>query len=164
MGATTGITLAGVAAALVIAYANFRPWWTGGRDPKHLAPFGKGSALGVVSAACPGGILGWLHSHSAGAANTGGGRLTTSTTGIQVSAPVAHRALGGLTQPGAVVAVVITAGVVFAWRAAGKQEKWRIVGGATVSSVLCLTAGVVGALTWVPGTLNSIGTSIQGAL
>ncbi|SFF11789.1 hypothetical protein SAMN05216251_108234 [Actinacidiphila alni] len=161
---TTGLTLAGLAAALVVLYANLRPWWAGNRDAKQLAAFGKGSALGIVSAVCPGGILGWAHTHSATAANEGGSRLTSGTTGVQTTAPVAHRALSGLTPAGAVVVVVIAFGVVLAWRAAGKKDKKRIVGGAFVASVLCLSAGVVGLLTWVPGTLNSIGNSIQGAL
>jgi hypothetical protein len=161
---TTGLTLAGVALALVILYANLRPWWSGNRDAKQLAAFGKGSALGLVSAVCPGGILGWLHAHSAQAANAGGSKLTTGATGIKAAQPVAHRALGGLTPPGAVVVVVIAAAVVYAWRAAGKQDKKRIAGGAFVTSVACLSAGVVGLLTWVPGALNSIGDQVQNAL
>jgi hypothetical protein len=161
---TTGLTLAGLATALVVLYANLRPWWAGKRDAKQLAAFGKGSALGLVSAVCPGGILGWLHAHSATAANTAGDKLTTGATGVPTPAPVDHRALGGLTQAGAVVVVVIAAAVVWAWRAADKKDKRRIAGGAFVTSVACLTAGVAGALTWVPDALNSVGSQIQGAL
>jgi hypothetical protein len=161
---TTGLTLAGLTAALVVLYANLRPWWASNRDAKQLAAFGKGSALGIVSAVCPGGMLGWLHTHSAQAANASGGKLTSGTTGIKASAPVAHRDLYGLTQTGGVIVVVITIAVFFAWRAAGKQDKKRIAGGAFVASVACLTAGVAGLLTWVPGTLNSIGDQIAGAL
>jgi hypothetical protein len=161
---STGVTLAGLVTALVITYFNLRPWWVGGREAKLLAPFGKGSALGLISAVCPGGILGWLHSHSAGAADTGGSRLTGSATGIRPSAPIAHRDLGGLDQNGAVIAVLIALAVALAWKFAGKKDKKRIVGGAFVTSVLCLTAGVAGALTWVPGLLNSTGASAVHAI
>lgn len=161
---TTGLTLAGLAAALVVLYANLRPWWAGNRDAKSLAPFGKGSALGIVSAVCPGGILGWAHAHSAAAANAGGGRLTSGATGIHPAAPVAHRTMGGLTPAGAVAVVLIAFAVALAWKTAGKADKKRIAGGAFVASVFCLSAGVVGLLSWVPGALNSAGSAVQGAL
>jgi len=157
---TTGLTLAGLTAAAVVLLLNLRPWWAGSRDVKQLAAFGKGSALGLVSSVCPGGILGWAHAHSAGAANVGGGRLTAAATGVQTAAPVAHRSLTGLTQPGACVVVLVALVVVLAWLAAGKKDRRRILGGAFVTSVLCLAAGVVGALTWVPGLLNTIGASV----
>lgn len=167
MTTTTTVTLSGLALALAVLYANLRPWWTGKREAKQLAAFGKGSALGLVSAVCPGGILGWSAAHSGTAANTGGDKLVHGTTGIKAGAPVAHQSMGGLSAPGAIVVALITFVVVLAWRAAGKQDKKRIAGGAFVTSVLCLTAGVAGALTWVPGTLNSIGaqlhTAVQGA-
>lgn len=160
----TGLTLAGLTAALVVLLANLRPWWTGNRDAKQLAAFGKGTALGVVSAVCPGGILGWLHAHAGAAANAGGDRITRGTTGVQAGTPVANKALGGLTSAGAVVVVVIAAVVVLAWRAAAKKDRWRISGGAFVASVLCLSAGVVGLLSWVPGVLNSAGAAVVGAV
>lgn len=161
---TTGLTLAGLTCAAVVLLLNLRPWWAGSRELKILAPFGKGSALGLMTAVCPGGILGWLHTHSAGAANAGGGRITSSATGVHTAAPVAHRALGGLTQPGACIVVLIALLVILAWKAAGKKDKRRIIGGAFVTSVLCLTAGVVGALTWVPGVLNGAGASVAHAV
>lgn len=164
MNATTSITLAGLTAALIVLLYNLRPWWASNRDAKQLVAFGKGSALGIVSAACPGGILGWLHTHSGGAANTAGGRITSGATGVHASAPVAHRALGGLGPAGACVVAVLAVCVLIAWKAAGKKDKWRIIGGAFVASVLCLTAGVIGALTWVPGLLNSVGNSIAHAV
>lgn len=168
MNTATGISLAGLTVAAVILYANLRPWWTGNRDAKQLAAFGKGASLGVVSAVCPGGILGWLHTHSGAAADAGGNRITNATTGVKASAPIAHRALGGLDMPGACVVVVLAFGVVLAWRAAGKNDKKRMVGGAFVASALCLTAGVIGLLTWLPGSLNTVGNqvvhAVQGAL
>ena len=164
MNATTGLTLAGLTAAVIVLIYNLRPWYTGGREMKHLVAFGKGSALGVVSAVCPGGLLGWAHAHSGAAANAGGSRIAGATTGVRPSAPIAHRALGGLDQNGACVVVLIAVLVGLAWKFAGKQDKKRIVGGAFVASVLCLTAGVIGMLTWVPGALNSVGASAAHAV
>lgn len=161
---TTSVTLAGLTVAAIVLYANLRPWWTGNRDAKQLAAFGKGASLGVVSAVCPGGILGWLHAHSGSAADAGGARLTNATTGVKATAPIAHKALGGLDAPGACVVVVLTACMVLAWRAAGKGDKKRMAGGAFVASVLCLTAGVIGMLTWLPGSLNSAGNQVLHAV
>lgn len=59
MNAATGLSLAGVAAALAIMWANFRPWWKGGRDPKALLPYGAGWLLGALATVCAGGALGW---------------------------------------------------------------------------------------------------------
>jgi len=164
MNTTTGITLGGLTAAAIVLLYNLRPWWTGNRDAKQLAAFGKGTALGLVSAVCPGGILGWLHAHSGGAANSAGGRITSGATGVHAAAPVAHRSLTGLDEPGACVVAVLAIVVVIAWKAAGKRDKWRMAGGTFVASVLCLTAGVIGALTWMPGLLNGVGASVAHAV
>jgi len=54
--------------------------------------------------------------------------------------------------------------VVLSYKAAGKQDKRRLIGGAYVGSVLCLTAGVAGALSWLPGALNAAGDGVVSAV
>lgn len=160
----TGITLAGAAGALVVLYANLAHWWKGKREAKGLAPLTKGAAGGLVAAVCPGGILGWVTAHTGQAANTGGGGLVHGATGVQASTPISHGTLDGLTVPGAVIVVLIAASVVFAWRGAEKRDRWRILGGAFVMIMFCLTAGGAGALDWVPGALNSAGEQIKSSV
>lgn len=167
MTGATGLTLTGLAISLAILWANFRPWWKGSREFKQLIPFGQGFFLGAVSTVCTGGLLGWLAGCSAGAANEGGERGVQAVTGAAGTGALTKGSLGNLTPEGAVIVFLLTVGVVIAWKAAGKQEKKRTLGGAFVGATLCLTAGVASLLNWLPGTLNALGdqlrTAVEGA-
>jgi hypothetical protein len=113
---------------------------------------------------CGGGLLGYLAGCTAGAVNTGGGEVVTGTTGQHAGAPVTTGSLGDLTPAGAVIVVLIASGVVFAFRAAGKDERKRMVGGVVCGVCLCLTAGVASALNWLPGLINGAGQQLQAAV
>ncbi|MGW4028225.1 hypothetical protein ACWEFL_02715 [Streptomyces sp. NPDC004838] len=159
------LTLAGLALTAVILWANLRPWWTGSRDPKLLAAFGKGAALGILGAMCAGGLLGWLAGCAPGVGNTAGSKAVGAVTGAQPSSPLAAGSLSGsLTEEGAIVVFLVTVGVVMAWRKAGKDDKKRMAGGAFCGASLCATAGVAGALTFLPGLVNSTGDQIRAAI
>ncbi|GAB2731708.1 hypothetical protein [Streptomyces bullii] len=161
-----GLTLAGIALVLVILWANLRPWWKSDRDPAKLKSFGTGSLLGALSTMCGGGLLGYIAGCAAGAANTGGGKAVAGATGQQAGAPVTTGDLGSLTPEGAVVVFLLTCGTIFAFRAAGRDERKRMVGGVFCGVCLCLTAGVANALSWLPGLINGAGaqliTAVQG--
>ncbi|MGW2267084.1 hypothetical protein [Streptomyces koyangensis] len=161
---TTGITLAGLALSLAIFWANFRPWWKGSREAKQLLPFGQGFILGAVSTVCAGGLLGWLAGCAATAANQGGDKATLGVTGSGAAQPLARGTLGDLTPEGAVLVLLLTVGVILAWRAAGKAERKRVAGGAFVGATLCLTAGVASLLSWLPDTLNQGGGYLRAAI
>ncbi|MHC5259894.1 hypothetical protein ACYSUO_18610 [Streptomyces sp. UC4497] len=167
MTGSTGLTLAGVAAVLVILWANLRPWWKGDRDPAKLKSFGLGSLLGSVSTMCAGGVLGWLAGCSASIANTGGSKGVQAATGKTSDAAITHGNLGQLTPEGAVIVFLLTCATIFAFRAAGKDERKRMVGGTFCGVCLCLTAGVASLLNWLPGLINQAGTilrsSVEGA-
>jgi hypothetical protein len=160
---TTQLTMSGVAADLVVLYGNLRPWWKGNREAKQLADLGKGAGMGTLATLCPGGILGWTSHHSAVLANAGGQKVSSSVTGTSSGQSVAHQSMGTLSAAGAVLVVVATFATYLAWKDAGKRAKWRIVGGLFVGCTLCLTAGVAGALTWLPGVLNGLGESLHKA-
>ncbi|MET8826074.1 hypothetical protein ABZX40_13460 [Streptomyces sp. NPDC004610] len=164
MTATTTLTLGGLLAALIILTANLHPWWTGTREAKQLSAFSKGTAGGVGAAMCPGGILGWAHSRSGTVGNGAGERLGAATTGTTSGQSLTSGQLVGLGATGAVIVVITVLLVVLAYKAAGKKDKRRILGGAYVGSTLCLTAGVAGALSWLPGTLNAAGDGIVAAI
>jgi hypothetical protein len=164
VNATTTLTLGGLLAALIVLTCNIYPWWTGKREMKQLASFGKGFGGAACAAACPGGILGWAHAHTGGLGNGAGERAGKALTGTSSGSGLTTGQLTGLGATGAVVVVIAVTLVVLAYKAAGKADKKRIVGGAFTGSVLCLTAGVAGALAWLPGALNATGDAVVAAV
>jgi hypothetical protein len=162
--ATSTLTLGGLLLALIILTCNLYPWYRGGREMKQLASFGKGFAAAVCAAACPGGILGWAHSRSATVGNGAGERAGQALTGTNSAAGLTSGQLVGLGATGAVIVVIAVTLVVLAYKEAGKKDKRRILGGAYVGSALCLTAGVAGALAWLPGALNAAGDGVVAAV
>ncbi|MFB7776908.1 hypothetical protein [Streptomyces bauhiniae] len=163
MTGTTTLTLGGLLLALIILYANLKPWWTGGREIKKLSAFLKGFGAAACAAACPGGILGWVHSRSGTVANAAGERVGEGATGAAHTASLTGGQLADLGATGAFMVVLAVFAVGLAWKDAAKTDKRRIAGGAFVGSVLCLTAGVAGMLTWLPGALNATGDGIVAA-
>lgn len=164
MTATTTLTLGGLLAALIILIANLYPWWTGPREMKQLSSFGKGFGAAACAAACPGGILGWAHSRSGTLGNGAGERAGQALTGADSSSGLTSGQLVGLGATGALIVVIAVTLVVLSYKAAGKKDKKRILGGAYVGSTLCLTAGVAGALSWLPGALNGLGDGVVAAV
>ncbi|MEZ7005035.1 hypothetical protein [Streptomyces sp. AD55] len=160
MTGTTTLSLGGLLAALLVLYANLRPWWAGGRDVKQLAPFGKGLAGALAASACPGGVLGWTRHRAGAVANTTGETVGTGATGAAQESTVSAGQMTGLLGVGAVVVVLVVFATFLAWKAANPKDKRRIVGGAFVGLVATLTAGVAGALDWLPGALNGLGDGI----
>lgn len=164
MTATTTLTLSGLLAAVLVLVANLRPWWKGNRELKLLAAFGKGFLAAACAAACPGGILGWTHTHSGAVANRAGHRTSDAAAGTSSDAGLATGQLVGLGATGAAVVIVTVFLIALAYKDAGRNDKRRIVGGYFCGSVLTLTAGVAGALFWLPGALNGIGDSVVAAV
>jgi hypothetical protein len=157
VNATSTLTLGGLLLALIILTCNLYPWWTGGREMKQLAMFGKGAAAGVCMAMCPGGILGWAHSRSGTVGNGLGERTSQATTGTASAQGLTTGQLVGLGATGAVIVVLAVLLVGLTYKQAGRKDRRRIIGGAYVGSTFCLTAGVAGALAWLPGALNEAG-------
>lgn len=164
MSTTTGLSLAGLAITLTIAWANLRPWWKGNRDPKALIPFGSGFLLGALSTMCSGGLLGWLAGCTPQVTNAVGDKAVRGVTGTSNATALVRHPLGSLTPDGAILVFLFAVAVVLAWRAAGKQERKRMSGGAWVGSTLCVTAGVASLLNWLPGLVNGGAAQIHAAL
>ncbi|MEW2302004.1 hypothetical protein AB0958_18860 [Streptomyces sp. NPDC006655] len=159
----TTLTLGGLLAALLVLVANLYPWYRGGRDMKMLAPFGKGCGAAALAAACPGGILGWTHKHTGGVANGAGEGVGSAATGTHSGNDLTSGQLVGLGATGAVIVAIAVFLVFLAYKQAGKADRRRIVGGFFVGSSLTLTAGVAGALHWLPGALNAAGDGVVSA-
>ncbi|MFJ2515595.1 hypothetical protein ACIPEL_36260 [Streptomyces griseoviridis] len=163
MTGTTTLSLGGLLAALIVLYANLRPWWRGGREMKKLAAFSKGLAGALCAATCPGGILGWARNRTGSIANGAGETTSRATTGTTQTQGLTGGQMTGLGI-GALIVVLIVFAVGVAWKEAGKEDRRRIVGGAFVGCVASLTAGVAGALSWLPGALNGLGEAVQAAV
>jgi NAD-dependent dihydropyrimidine dehydrogenase PreA subunit len=159
---TNTLTLGGLLLALIILVCNLYPWYRGGREMSKLAMFGKGNAAGICMAMCPGGILGWAHSRSGTVGNGVGERTGTALTGTGNTQGLTTGQLVGLGATGAVIVVLVVLVVGLAYKEAGRKDKRRIIGGVYVGSTLCLTAGVAGALAWVPTAFNAAGDGVVG--
>ncbi|MFI7240091.1 hypothetical protein [Streptomyces cyaneofuscatus] len=156
MNAATGLSLAGVALALVILWANFRPWYRGGRDPKALVPFGAGWLLGSLATVCVGGALGWGAAGITGLVAKAGDTAVGSIVGTGAAALATSR-MGTLTPEGGIVVALVLAAVVILHKASGKQDGRRILGGLVTGAVLGFLPGVASALDWLPETANMVG-------
>ncbi|MFE1735240.1 hypothetical protein ACFW6X_34735 [Streptomyces bacillaris] len=152
----TGLSLAGVAIALVIMWANFRPWWRGNRDPKALVPFGAGWLLGALATVCVGGALGWGAAGITGLLSKGGNTAVGSLVGTGPAALASTR-MGSLTPAGGIVVCLVLAGVIILHRASGKLDRRRIIGGIATGAVLGVLPGVAAQLGWLPETANMLG-------
>ncbi|WP_228974978.1 hypothetical protein [Streptomyces sp. DH12] len=152
----TTLSLAGLAAAVIIAWANFRPWWQGTRDPKALLPYGSGWLLGALATICVGGALGWgaagIAGLTAGASDTVVGKLVGTA-----AAQLATARMGTLTPAGGVVVALVLGGVILLYKASDKKDKRRVLGGVICGTVMAALPGIAAALGWLPDTVNAVG-------
>ena len=151
------VTLGGIAIAAAIFWANLRTWLKGSRDPKALIPYGAAGVLGALSTICVGGAFGWGAAGTAGLASSWGGRGVSTATGAQGATALPTGSMGRLTPEGAVVTVLISVGVVLLYRASGKKDRRRMVGGYITFAILAFLPGVAAALDWLPDSVNGIG-------
>jgi hypothetical protein len=154
------LSMAGVALALVVAWANLRPWWKGGRDPKALIPYGTALLLGLLATMCIGGLLGWGAAGIAGLITSGGNKVVSAAAGTG-AAPVATSRLGALTPAGGVVVTAYFIGVYLMWKGAAKLDKRRMAGGLLAGAVLGFLPGIVQLMGWLPNTVNDAGAYVQ---
>jgi hypothetical protein len=148
---TASVTTGGLGLALVILYANLKPWWkSNDRDPRLLGPFTAGFSLGALSTLCAGGVLGVLATWTANTNNRVGGHVVPGSTG-QPQSTLARGQMGQLSPGGGLVVFILAVAVVLAWRATGKGEpgkvlRRRMAGGVLCGLTLALTVGVAGLL------------------
>ncbi|MEU2180088.1 hypothetical protein [Streptomyces thermolilacinus] len=153
----TTLSLAGLAAALLIAWANFRPWWRGTRDPKALLPYGSGWLLGALATICVGGVLGWGAAGIAGLTAGASDTLVAHLVGT-AAAQLASARMGTLTPAGGVVVVLALGCVILLYKASEKRDRRRVLGGVICGTVMAALPGIAAMLGWLPDTVNAIGT------
>ncbi|MEU3447233.1 hypothetical protein AB0H29_08380 [Streptomyces thermolilacinus] len=152
----TFLSLAGVALALVITWANFRPWWKGNRDPKALIPYGSGWLLGALATICVGGLLGWGAAGIAGLTAGAGDTIVGKVVGTG-AAQLSSARMGTLSPAGGVVTFLVLCAVILLHKASEKKDKRRILGGVVSGAVMAALPGVAAALAWLPDTVNAVG-------
>ncbi|MFI7009993.1 hypothetical protein [Streptomyces sp. NPDC050145] len=158
----TGLTLGGVAVALIILWLNFRKWWKGSRNLQDLLHYGAGAGLGSLSTICIGGALGWGASGVAGLLSSAGSTGVSKVTGTSGAGVMPTGRMGVLTPEGAVVTCVILAGVIALYKSSGKLEKRRIIGGFVTFAILGFLPGVAAMLSFWPDVVNAAGDTIRG--
>lgn len=166
IAATTGA----IGLDAVVLYANLRPWVkSNDRDPRILAPFGSGLALGALSTLCAGGVLGVLARWLSGAQNTAGSHLVPGSTG-QPASELAHGDMGHLSPGGGLVVFVLAAAVALAWRSTGKGDagkalRRRMAGGVLCGVSLGVTVAVASILrTTLVAAVNAGGDQVLATL
>ncbi|MFX4294224.1 MULTISPECIES: hypothetical protein [Streptomyces] len=157
------LTIGGLAVSLAIVGVWLTIWLRKGKDPKGIAPFAGGLALGALAIACAGGLLGWLGGAAGAGVNTVGGFAAGSATGGADGA-VAAAANAGLTPGGAIVVVVAFAIGAFVAKAANKGTTWQILFGFVAGAAMALTAGGAGLLDSTLYTAaNTVGDMVLSA-
>lgn len=153
----TPLTIAGAAVSVAVLIINVRSWWKGNRELKALIPYGGGLVTGASWTLCIGGVLGWVAVQAVEANNKVGGKAVTGATGVSGGGTLAHGSMGALTYPGAcaVLIAAVIGGIV--WKAAGKTDKKRMLGGVLSGLTLCATAGFAQVMQWVPDLYNALG-------
>jgi hypothetical protein len=157
------LTISGAALSAGVLVVNIRSWWGGKREIKAALPFGGGLITGASWMLCTGGLLGWVAWGSTEAHSAAGDWALEKTTG-QSGGALAAGSMGALTPAGAAMVVIslIVGGVV--WKAAGKGDKKKIVGGLAVGTTLTATAGFAQLMQWVPDIYNTVGAGVVDVL
>ncbi|MFJ4852409.1 hypothetical protein [Streptomyces sp. NPDC088730] len=155
----TGATLAACAIAITIMAVYLWKWWKGGRAIKDLFAMVQGFINGALATICAGGLAGWLAGCTRQVAGGVGGKTVTGTTGADSGTAIASGSLGQLTPEGGVVVVVLFVLLIVSYKTASKDDKGRLIGFCIAGAILCVTAGVAGALDGLPALVNSLGLS-----
>lgn len=160
-----GLSLAGAVVCVGVLYFNLRKWWDGNREPKALLPFGQSTLMGILATLCTGGLLGWLTGCTRQGVSTVGDQAVSAITNAPTGAPMASQSLAGQLTPEGGVVVALAAAITYAaYKAAGKDDKRRMLGGLLCGMCLTITAGVAGALDGLPGLVNDAGAAGRSVL
>jgi hypothetical protein len=158
------LTVAGGTASTIVLGVTTWAWWKGNRDMKALAPYGWGVLHGTSWTLCAGGILGALSVQAVETANKATSKAIQHATGKSGDGgALVHGSAGVLTYGGACAVVVATVVGGFAFKAADKKTKWRMIGGVFTALTLCTTAGAAQAMQWVPDVYNTAGSWLTDA-
>ncbi|MFF8696762.1 hypothetical protein ACF08W_31565 [Streptomyces sp. NPDC015144] len=158
----TQLSLGGFGLASAVLVLTLARWWRNGREVPSAAAIAGGLVIGLLSALCSGGLLGWAARRTVTTITNPLGNLVV---GAGSSRLLPETAPSGMSPGGAVATTVLLAVLVLAWRCCDNQLRRQIAAGALVGSAAGLTAGALGlaALTLIPA-MNHLGDQILAAL
>ncbi|MFG2910901.1 hypothetical protein ACGF13_38375 [Kitasatospora sp. NPDC048286] len=155
------LSLGGLALAIAILVFTIVRWWRRGCEMPGAAALTGGLLMGLLSALCTGGLLGWAaHYLVRKATNPLGNRIagTGADQLLPQAAPASMNAGGG------VATTLLLAAVLLAWRCCDYQLRRQLTAGIVSGSALGLAGGVSGlaAVTLIPA-VNSLGDQFLAA-
>ncbi|MFE2728375.1 hypothetical protein [Kitasatospora sp. NPDC059327] len=148
-------------AVAVLALTAFR-WWRRGHQLPNLTALLGGLTIGLLSALCAGGILGFTARHlTADATNPLGNKVT----GTGPANLLTQAGPSGMTAGGGIATTLLLLITVLAWRCCDNQLRRQIAAGAFSGSALGLAGGISGlaALTLIPA-VNALGDQVLAAV
>lgn len=156
------LSLGGLALAAAVLVFTFVRWWRGGREAPSAAAITGGLLIGLLSALCSGGLLGWAARRTVTSVTN---PLGNAVSGKGSSWLLPQTAPSGMSPGGAVATTALLAVLVFVWRCCDNYLRARIAAGALVGSAAGLIGAVSGlaALTLIPA-VNRLGDQIVAAL
>ncbi|MFF9569925.1 hypothetical protein [Streptomyces sp. NPDC014685] len=159
---STQLSLGGFALAAAVLGITLARWWRTGREAPSAAAIIGGLLIGLLSALCSGGLLGWAARRTV---TTLTNPLGNAVAGTGSSRLLPETAPSGMSPGGAVATTLLLAVLVLAFRCCDNQLRRQIAAGALVGSAAGLTAAVSGlaALTLIPA-VNRLGDQITAAL
>ncbi|WNI34397.1 hypothetical protein [Streptomyces sp. ITFR-6] len=156
------LSLGGFGLAAAVLVLTLARWWRTGREAPSAAAIIGGLVIGLLSALCSGGLLGWAARRTV---TTLTNPLGNAVAGTGSSRLLPETAPSGMSPGGAVATTVLLAVLVLAWRCCDNQLRRQITAGALAGSAAGLTTAASGlaALTLIPA-VNHLGDQITAAL
>ncbi|MEU8927516.1 hypothetical protein AB0D10_42535 [Kitasatospora sp. NPDC048545] len=158
---TSQLSYGGFGLAVAVLALTALRWWRRGHQLPGLTALIGGLTIGLLSALCVGGVLGFAARHlTTDAANPLGNKVTGAHTGL-----IAQAGPSGMTIGGGVATTLLLFVTVLAWRCCDNQLRRQIAAGAFSGSALGLAGGISGlaALTLIPA-INALGDQVLAAV
>ncbi|MFF8717518.1 hypothetical protein ACF07T_39900 [Streptomyces sp. NPDC015184] len=158
------LSLGGLALAAAVLVFTLVRWWRSGHEVPSAAAIIGGLLIGLLSALCSGGLLGWAARRTVTGVTNPLGNAVSGKESSQLL-PLPETALSGMSPGGAVATTLLLAVLVLVWRCCDNFLRARIAAGALVGSAAGLIGAVSGlaALTLIPA-VNRLGDQIVAAL
>jgi hypothetical protein len=177
------VTLGGLVVGLILLMREFLPvaWQLVGKrggsvkldkgeapaskgfDVRAHAPFLGGLAIGMLAISSPGGIIGTTAARILGLSNTIGDKALATGTGAASTAVTRHAA-AHVTPAGAVITLLLIAGVIILRKSLPKPARKQLIAGLWCGATLGLSSGAAGLTgsVLIPAA-NQLGAALGGA-
>ncbi|WP_424864020.1 hypothetical protein [Streptomyces sp. MMS24-I29] len=138
---STQLSYGGLGLAVAILALTTVRWWRRGHQMPGAAALSGGLLIGLLSALCSGGLLGFAARYLTTKATNPLGNKLTGTGASDLFAPAAP---AGMTAGGGVATTLLLFVIVLAWRCCDNQLRRQVTAGAISGSALGLASGISG--------------------